>query len=296
MDIMKTILAEPIKIITPKKYILDGLWFGPARPRRAIIFIHGLSSNAFNDTNFVSPLADKKTAVLTFSNRGHDLVAILRRLAPRTKKGYVGKYAGVSHEVFTESADDLAGAVNLARRRGAKEIYLVGHSTGCQKSIYYLSKKNNQHKVTGVVLLCPISDYASVWVDVTRRKYLRALKEAKKMLSRGKKHELMPNQVWPKVLDVQRWLSLYTPDSTEEIFSYTQKNKRATTFKKVIIPMLVVFAEQDQCSDIPANVLESWFRKNTSSKDYSAAIIPGANHGFYKKVGQLKIVLAKWLK
>lgn len=293
---MKPILAEPIKIITPKKYILDGLWFGPQKPKRVVIFVHGLSSNAFNDTDFVMPLVDKKTAVLTFSNRGHDVIAILRRLAPGTKKGYVGKFAGVSHEVFTDSADDLAGVVNLARRRGAKEVYLVGHSTGCQKSIYYLSKKNNQRKVAGVALLCPISDYASLTTGVTSRQYKNALKVAKDLWRRGRKHELMPKNVWPRVIDVQRFLSLYTPESVEEIFSYTQASKTPRIFKKITIPLLVVLAGEEQHSDIPADILEAWFKKNTNSSDYTATIIPGANHGFYKRVKQLNLVLSNWLK
>lgn len=42
----------PITIVTPKKYLLDGLWFGGNRPRRAIVYVHGRDSAVFAGQDF----------------------------------------------------------------------------------------------------------------------------------------------------------------------------------------------------------------------------------------------------
>ena len=75
-----------IDIITPKKFKLNGLWFGPEKPKRAILFVHGLSSSAFQAA-LAGSFVDKETAVITFSNRGHNKIAKIYRL-DNTKKGY----------------------------------------------------------------------------------------------------------------------------------------------------------------------------------------------------------------
>src|SRR5262245_33388648 len=126
------------EIVTPKKVLLNGLWFGrcsaeatqdkPTKPKRTIIWIHGLGSSAFSKLGIVEKLVDEDTSVLTFNNRGHDAVT---RIGTTTGKK---KTAGAAFEKFEECADDIQGAINFAKKAGAKQIYLAGHSTGCQKS------------------------------------------------------------------------------------------------------------------------------------------------------------------
>ena len=64
-----------VEIETPKKVRLNGLWFGPKRPKRAILWVHGLGSSAFSKIGIFDYLIDKDTAVLAFNNRGHDKVS-----------------------------------------------------------------------------------------------------------------------------------------------------------------------------------------------------------------------------
>ena len=40
--------AYVVQITTPKNYILNGLWFGPKRPEKVVIFMHGLTGSAFS--------------------------------------------------------------------------------------------------------------------------------------------------------------------------------------------------------------------------------------------------------
>ncbi len=120
-----------IEITTPKNFILNGLWFGPTKPRTAIILVHGLTGSAFSRLPITDVLADEDTAVITFNNRGHDIVSKKRQIVGMETKTTFG---GTAHEVFAECIDDIEGAIRRVRKEGVKEIYLAGHSTGCQKS------------------------------------------------------------------------------------------------------------------------------------------------------------------
>lgn len=152
--------CKVVSFITPWKYILNGLWFGGDKPKRAIVFIHGLASSAFSNHSLIVPAADQTTAVITFNNRGHDKIARIKKIDKRKKKGYSSELVGEAHEVFTDCVDDIQGVVDFLTKEGVKEIYLAGHSTGCQKSVYYLAQRGKQKLINGVILMCPMSDYA----------------------------------------------------------------------------------------------------------------------------------------
>lgn len=284
-----------LRILTPKRYLLDGLWFGGNRATTAIAFVHGLGSNAFAHHDYLTPLASSKTAVLYFSNRGHDGIAGVRKLKPGANKGYAYEQAGVAHEVFADCTDDLQGVVNLLRRRGAKRIYLVGHSTGCQKIAYYLSRRGAHRRITGAVLLCPISDYASAaHEDEPKRK--KAESVARKLVRKRKPHELLPANFWRGPIDAQRFLSLYTPNSKEEIFTYAQPRKIPRTLRKVKTPLLVVFAGDDEYRDRPTKEMAVWFRANLPSKQCAIEIVPSARHSFHGQEATLTRIIRRWLR
>lgn len=277
--------AQVIQIATPKKYILNGLWFGPysakaskgkpKKAKRAIIFIHGLTGSAFSMSVLVDALVDSETAVLTFNNRGFEQVGEVKR-----KVGRVSKWvrAGAGHEVFAECVDDIQGAVQAARKMGAKEIYLAGHSTGAQKAIFWAAQKNASG-VKGIILLGPLSDYAGAVASKGARAIGRGVAYARKMVAAGRPHELMPDHLreWFEC-DAQRYISLYTPDSPEEIFTYAQPKKTPRTLLKVHTPVLVLLAGADEHGDKPAKKIGEWFMQWLYTGH--VVIIPRVKHSF----------------
>ncbi len=281
-----------IDIVTPKKFKLNGLWFGPAKPRRAIIFVHGLSSSAFQ-TALAEAFVDKETAVVTFSNRGHDKIAKLYKL-DNTKKGYHSVLAGQAHEVFTDCADDIQGVINFVRNIGVRDIYLAGHSTGCQKSVYYADRKENQKNIKGLILLAPISDYAGAIKFDTEGKLAKATKVARELVKKGKKHDLLPIEVASNIIDAQRFLSLNTPDSIEEIFTYAQPKKNPHIFKSIKIPTIIFLAKDDEYGDRQAEDIAKWFQMHANSKRFSVNIIKDATHGFQGKEKTVADLIRAW--
>lgn len=271
-----------VQIVTPEKLVMNGLWFGPKMAQRVIIFIHGLSSNAFSGHDIVCPLIDESTAVLTFSNRGNGKIVRMKRVDKRKRRGYSTAIKGESHEVFTECIDDLQGVIDFVSVRGGKEIYLVGSSTGCQKSIYYLSQRGKQSKVKGVILLSPMSDYAGALYQDKNNILKSATELANNYVKDGTPHKLLPLTIWPLLHDAQRFLSLFTPDSSEEIFCYCQENKIPTRYQLVKIPQLILLGEKDESRDRNMKKIAQWFEANCKSKKKNIYIIKNAPHSFFQ--------------
>jgi len=268
---------EIVEMVTPNKYVHHGLWVGPQKSKRVFINIHGLTSNLFS-ADKLYPLVDAETAVLTFNNRGHDIVSKLKRLNPENPKGYDSELAGTAHEVFEDCVDDLEGAVQLCHTRGVKEVYLVGHSTGCQKSIFYLSKIKNKQNVSGVVLLCPLSDYAAISLSADKDQYEKALAFSRNEVRENRPSTLLSEEYWPsELIDAQRFLSLYTPESSEETFTYSH-DKEPKAFQSVEAPMLVVLAGKDEYCDRPTEKLKAWFDRSNVSSKYNSVVIETAPH------------------
>lgn len=258
---------------TPKRYQLQGVWLGASRARSVYIFIHGLTGNLFSRADIAAELArDPDTACLLFNNRGHAYVSPLRT-AKKSRK-FLG---GTAHEVFAESRDDIAGAVAFAKSRGASRIVLIGHSTGCQKAAFYLAGKPDI-AVKGAVLLAPLSDYAGILKEMPAARYKRVLATVR---ARAKKdpHALLAPSLSPTPIDAQRWLSLYTPESAEEIFTYASA-RAPKTLRKTRVPLLAIFAAKDQYADRPARELAAWFRSARPAQPIQARIIEAPDHSF----------------
>lgn len=285
--------AHVVTFETPTGVNLNGLWFGPAKPERVVVLVHGLLSSAFSMRRVLA-LVDKKTAVFTFNNRGYGLANyITKNVKGSTKKKWV--LAGCAHEVFTECVDDIDGALNFVRSRRVKHIFLAGHSTGCQKSIYFASKGNTKN-LKGIILLAPISDYASyLSIDDKSGAHKKGLVAARALVKAGKPHEMMPAKLSGEFrCDAQRFISLYTPDSPEEVFCYVTENQEPKTFQKVRVPVLTILAERDEYSDRPARALADWFMEHTYTGE--TVIIPGADHSFTGEEQPLRQAMVRFMK
>lgn len=256
---------------TPKGYTMRALWFGPKKPKRVVIFLHGLGGSAFSVSGVLDRIVGRDTAVLSFNNRGFEMVTVLRRKDSERERG------GAAHETFTECIDDIEGAIAFVRRAGIRDIYLAGHSTGCQKSVYWGHKRGKG--VKGIILLAPISDHEAELFRQGKRKFERMLKKAQALVAGGKPHELVPKDVWYEVLDAQRLVSLYAPNTAENTFPYGRPQQRPVALRSLKIPVLVLWAAKDEYADRPAREVAHWFDTNIKSP-HKVVVIPEVGHGF----------------
>ncbi len=279
-----------VEIVTPKNVVLNGLVLGAKKPKRMFIWLHGLNSSMFSKMSIMDLLTDNETAVLAFNNRGHDKVSAITTTSGKSTK----LRGGGAHEVFTDCVDDIDGAIRLARSLGAKDIFLVGHSTGCQKSVYWASKKGRG--ISGIVLLAPVSDYSAGLLVSGKGVLSRAEKIARTLVKKRRPHELLPEDVlaWGEMADAQRFLSLYTPQSVEEIFTYAQRGKKPARLAKVRLPILAILAERDQFVDRPPAELYAWFLQHIYEGEVH--IVEGAEHGFRGAEREVAGIIKQWSK
>jgi pimeloyl-ACP methyl ester carboxylesterase len=284
--------CELIEFLTPKKIQLFGVYLGQKKVKTVYIFIHGLGSSIFRKTELFRYLKDQDSGVLAFNNRGSDIIT---RFSKKLKNKDESKIIGSAHELFTDCLDDLKGAVNWVKDKGAQNIILVGHSTGCQKSIFFLSKYIDKD-IKGVVLLAPISDYSSILNMADKKYFAKAKKIAEKMVERGQSNHLLPRDIWPYYIDAQRFLSLYSGNSFEEIFPYSQ-NKSSINLKKTKQPVYVLIGDKDECLDRSASNIIDWFKEERiDRKKDKFEVIEGAGHSFN---GLERLVIRKiknWVK
>lgn len=280
--------AHVVEFETPAKVRLNGLWFGTKKPKRVIVWVHGLGSSAFSRRDIVAHLAQGGTAVLTFNNRGHDLVA-------RVSKGKKSMLAGTAHEVFAESVDDIGGAVAFAHAQGAHEVFLAGHSTGCQKAVLYATKKKGRG-ISGIILLAPLADYVTL-SETEKQLYSRALKKAQALIAAGKPHELLPENLWTQPFDAQRFVSLFTPDSLEQsLFPYFDEARSVRLFASVKLPMLVLLAGADEYADRPVAQIAAWFARAQRSARFDMCILSDVGHSFTGAEASVADSIRRWIR
>ena len=110
-----------------------------------------------------------------FNTRGHDVVA-----------GRGRTLAGAAFERFRDCVPDLRAVIAFARRRGYRRIVLAGHSTGANKVLYYAAKTADR-RVTGLILLGPISDIAGEAKRIGRRELGRRVARASRLAARDRR-------------------------------------------------------------------------------------------------------------
>jgi len=230
--------------------------------------------------------------VLSFNNRGFKIVTDIKQL-DKTGNTVKWRNTGGAHEVFTDCMDDIQGAVDFARKAGARDIFLMGHSTGAQKSVYWMAKRGRG--VRAAILLGALSDYACALELRSKRDLAKAVARARSFVKKGKPHQLLPQSLTaPYTLDAQRFVSLYSPDSAEEIFTYAEK-KKPRVLRRVRKPLLVFLAGNEEHTKRPAVEIARWFALNTAPGSRTV-VVPDVRHNFKGAERQISRTIKEFIK
>ncbi|KAF1345945.1 hypothetical protein BDV97DRAFT_359429 [Delphinella strobiligena] len=192
--------------------------------------------------------------------------------------------------------DELSKIVAYFGEHRKGKIVIMGHSTGCQDCIHYLSSKDEQGtraKVDGAILQAPVSDAEAIKQEVPKEQYEKANKLAKEWIDTGRGEDVLPQAHVSGIfgscaITARRWLSLASPDGNGEddyFSSYLSDEKLQSTFGRVKVPILVLMGEKDEY--VPLHVdrkamVGRWvkiMRENNSPVDgKSEELLGGASH------------------
>jgi pimeloyl-ACP methyl ester carboxylesterase len=266
---------------------LDGVVAEPRRRRgTALIWIHGLGSVFSSGQPLIRELSSRLTAAgigyFKFNNRGHDVVA-----------GRGARLAGAAFERFGASVEDIRTVIAFAARRGFDGIVLAGHSTGANKALHYAARVRDR-RLRALMLLGPVSDIAGEVKRVGAAELRRRVGAAER-LARRDPRALVP-RAWG-FYSARRYVSLYKPGQTEDVFPYYRPDARWTALRAVRVPLAAVLGSRDEFLDRPAAAVIDAFRRNARrARSFTGAIIPGADHGFTGRESALAELVVRWIQ
>lgn len=248
-----------------------------------VVHVHGMT-DFFYDGKLPETIAAAANEAghdfFSFNNRGMGSVTLIKN-----------RFLGTSLEKFEDCKMDITAALSTLHDLGYRKFILSGHSTGCQKIVYYVGTVK-KFPIEALICLSPADDLA-VQKRLLGKKFNAYLKEAENLTKKSKGGTILPPEFKTAMFSAQRFYHLLKDDSTEgNIFNYA---KPLTATKKIKQPLLAVFGEEEQFAVLkPVDMLKMIAAtfKNEKSK---TVVIPGADHSFHDEEKPLYTALKKFL-
>ncbi len=251
---------------------LDGFWREAGKGTPVLCFVHGMGSNFYRSRlkkAFLEAGPEFGFSVLSFNNAGAE--------------------SGTENEDFRETLRDLDAAVAYGRRRGHRTVVWVGHSTGCQKSVWWLDRRHPAGR-TAVALLAPADDNAIIRQQLGRRFEAR-VDWARRQVAAGRPEALVPGLY--ERFGARRFLSVADPRQTEAgLFRY---DGPLTCFRRVACPVLAVFGAEEEFAPVPPGEMLSILARRTRSDRFGSWLVPATGHGFRGCEDALARETCRWL-
>jgi pimeloyl-ACP methyl ester carboxylesterase len=128
-----------------------------------------------------------------------------------------------------QDAAELALCVDYLQdvRKGTGKTVIMGHSTGCQDVMKYLSGPDHETRprVEGAIIQASVSDREALVEMLAEGQYESSVAAAKAMVAAGKGEEILPSEethgFFNCPVTARRWLSLASPehDGDDDYFS-----------------------------------------------------------------------------
>ncbi|ODV78495.1 DUF1749-domain-containing protein [Suhomyces tanzawaensis NRRL Y-17324] len=255
---------------------LTAFEFGNASPSntKVVLFVAGLGDGLLN-VPYTAQLAAKLAV------HGWSLVQIL----------ISSSYNGYGTSSLKNDAREISQLVKYLRSApggNRSHVVLLGHLTGCQDTMEYLSKASRQPgfdaPVDAGILQAPVSDYEGIGGPK-----LNALAEEvyQDYILKGNLDHILPEKfrkaVFGTPITAYRFYSLCHPRGDDDYFSsYLTEADYAQTFGVVNRPLLVLYGSKDEF--VPATVdkdkLVTHWKQATDPKYWSplSKVLQGATH------------------
>lgn len=173
-----------------------------------------------------------------------------------------------------------------------RKIVLMGHLTGCQDTMEYLTKICSQEDVSedsildGAILQAPVSDREAMEMFNGLEATQALIEECKRdFLDKGRANEMLPPKFsfFDTQLTAYRFYSFAAPGGDDDYFSsdFTYEHYKKT-FGVVNTPLLVLYGEKDECvpKSVDREALVKLWEASTDPYYWSplSKVLPGATH------------------
>ena len=275
---------------------LAGVLFEPARAsKRAAIFLHGTGGSSVFESKRTNVLAAELTragvAYFPFNNRG---AQVMRRAG--------SDMGGFSYEKIRDCVHDIDGAVRELRRRGYRDLTLIGHSTGANKIAVY-DHYEPRNPIKRYVLLGGGDDTGLLYEQLGPRRFAAALAKARERIRAKRGDELAPSSLSKLPMSWRSFYDTANPNGDYNIFPFIEvmrgirlsRRPRFRYVRAIRKPALFLYGEHDEyCIDSTSRTVGALADALGGKPNATLAILADADHGFSGKEPELAQVILEW--
>ena len=259
-----------------------------AKGEDVLIFLHGMGGHFYKDgfLQGAMELIARGISFFSFNTRGADIVKDFKDLE--------GKHhtLGTALENFEESLYDIGAAIDFLENMGYSRFHLMGHSTGCQKILYY-AYSTRDTRVKSLIHASPADDY-EIWKEELGDNFEKIVAIARDMVARGEGDKIIvplyerTGQFW----SASRFLS-FADRTRMEARMFNYENLEA--FSQVMNPTLVFLGTEDPYFLRPLDWYAKKLRNAYRGRRLEIEIMPG-DHSFHGEEEALFRKIGRFIK
>lgn len=197
---------------------------------------------------------------------------------------------GATFEIFEDSLKDIEIWMKKVKRLGYKKIILMGHSLGCNKALYYLSK--NKDNVQGLILAS-----APDMVGITKKEELKfddLLKEAEDNVNNNDSRKLLTTLIGgTDYISSATFISESLENSNIDNFPIERNPEIFEQLSAINIPILSFAGSNEYPTYLKQHLLKE---KAINCNNFEYKIIDNTNHFYNNKEEEISKIILKWIK
>lgn len=252
---------------------------------KILISVHGMATNFIKerDEKIAENINELNIDLLAFNNRGHDLVNYIKKDSKENTE-----LAGTSYEEISECYEDIVGAINYAISQGYTEIYIMGHSLGCTKTIYTYNKLIEENKteilskIKGVILLSLVDIPLALQVYL-KEDFPVMVTYAKNMKREGLENQLMPEESFIHPISVKTFLRYAIDNKDIDFARFSDTNYSYKEINNIKVPLFMRWGNNKELIIQKADELCENLKSKIKNSNLDIGYIDGANHSYQGK-------------
>ena len=291
--------VETIFLKAQDGVILNGIIYKSTnKTSKIIISVHGMATNCIKKRD--EKIAEKANKIdidfLAFNNRGHDIINYIKK-----EDKEKSELAGTAYEEISESYEDIIGAINYATERGYKEIYIMGHSLGCTKTIYTYNKlieENNKEildQIKGIILLSLV-DIPLAFQIYLKENFPAMVTYAKNMKIENMLKQLMPVESFIHPISVKTFLRYAIENKDIDFARFSDESYNYEKLNNIKVPLFMRWGNNKELIIQKADELCKTLKEKIKNDKLDIGYIEGADHSYTNKEEILANEIEQFLK
>lgn len=282
-----------VKTVTSDGLELAG-FFVDNNSDTAVFQSHGTSGD-FYTHKFIEEeaqlLSKKRLSFLTANNRGHDVIADIRKYVNGKTEWTQG---GGAFGKFEDCLLDISAWLDFLEKQGIKKVILQAHSL-TQKILYYQFVKKDK-RVIGQIHISPCNDAGYMFYLLGEKKYKKTNAWIESEVKKGKVKNFLPKElavVCP--MGALAYSGYLTEEGTGNLFPYhNPMSKKWRILEQTREPLLAIYGGDDVF--IKPSIVEAAKIFKDKLPKAEVRIIKGASHSYLDYEQKLCAVIGKWIE